>query len=218
MSTSLLIFTLNEIDGMRVIMPQIKKEWYSQLLVIDGGSTDGTIEYCRENGYDIHIQSGKGTANAFKEGWERMTGDIVVVLSPDGNSIPGAIPALAESVKAYDIIIASRYGKGCKSEDDDIVTAFGNWMFTTMFNLLYRTKITDLLVMYRAYNKARIDQLGLDFPNDAWGTRILCHAARKDYFIGEVPFDEPKRIGGVRKMNPLINGWYELITLVSQWR
>ena len=45
---TVLVPTLNEIDGMRVILPQIKKEWYHQLIVVDGGSTDGTVEYARE--------------------------------------------------------------------------------------------------------------------------------------------------------------------------
>ena len=48
MSTvTLLVLTLNEIDGMRVIMPMIQPGWCDQILVIDGGSTDGTIEYCK---------------------------------------------------------------------------------------------------------------------------------------------------------------------------
>ena len=51
MKISLVVFALNEIDGMRVVMPQIKKEWVEELVVVDGHSTDGTLEYCRENGY-----------------------------------------------------------------------------------------------------------------------------------------------------------------------
>ncbi|MEE9543748.1 MAG: hypothetical protein V3V95_08195, partial [Thermodesulfobacteriota bacterium] len=44
---TILILTLNEIDGMKEIMPRIKEEWYDQLIVVDGGSTDGTIEWSR---------------------------------------------------------------------------------------------------------------------------------------------------------------------------
>jgi len=47
MKVTLLIPTLNEIGGMKAIMPLIKQEWYDQLLIVDGNSTDGTIEYCR---------------------------------------------------------------------------------------------------------------------------------------------------------------------------
>lgn len=54
--TTLLIPTLNEIHGMRVIMPKIKKEWVDGILIVDGGSTDGTLEYARENGYEVFVQ------------------------------------------------------------------------------------------------------------------------------------------------------------------
>ncbi|MEI7999371.1 MAG: glycosyltransferase family 2 protein, partial [Candidatus Omnitrophota bacterium] len=60
MKVTLLIPTLNEIGGMKAIMPLIKKEWYDQLLVVDGQSTDGTIEYCKEQGIPIYIQQKKG--------------------------------------------------------------------------------------------------------------------------------------------------------------
>ena len=55
-TSTLLIMTLNEIDGMRVIMPQIKKEWVDQTLILEGGSTDGTLEYALENGYETYVQ------------------------------------------------------------------------------------------------------------------------------------------------------------------
>ena len=44
MKVTLLVMTLNEIEGMRVIMPQIPKGVFDQILICDGGSTDGTID------------------------------------------------------------------------------------------------------------------------------------------------------------------------------
>src|SRR6186997_139649 len=54
MKTTVLALTLNEIDGVRAILPQIDPSWYSQLIVVDGGSTDGTVEWCREQGYEVY--------------------------------------------------------------------------------------------------------------------------------------------------------------------
>ena len=67
LTVTLIFLTINEIDGMRAIMPQIKKEWYDQLIIVDGNSTDGTIEYCEENGYYIFQQSKPGAGVAFLE-------------------------------------------------------------------------------------------------------------------------------------------------------
>ena len=57
MNYTLVVLTLNEIDGMKAIMPRIKREWFEQILVVDGGSTDGTIEYLnRLNDNTINIK------------------------------------------------------------------------------------------------------------------------------------------------------------------
>ncbi len=47
MKVTLLALTLNEIDGVRAIMPRISREWFDQILILDGGSTDGTVEWAR---------------------------------------------------------------------------------------------------------------------------------------------------------------------------
>ena len=54
MKTTLLIPTLNEVIGMKAIMPTIKREWVDQILILDGQSTDGTAEYAREQGYEVY--------------------------------------------------------------------------------------------------------------------------------------------------------------------
>ena len=92
MTVSLLIPALNEVEGMRVIMPRIKREWVDQILVIDGGSTDGTAEYAREHGYALIRQKRKGLRHALIEAVPHVTGDIVITFSPDGNSSPNSSP------------------------------------------------------------------------------------------------------------------------------
>lgn len=218
MKVSLILFTWNEIDGMRAIMPQIKKEWYDELIIVDGGSIDGTIEYAKEHGYYIFVQKEKGAGAAFLESMEKSTGDIVIIFSPDGNSMPERIPALINKVKeGYDIVIVSRYLAWAKSYDDDYVTAFGNRMFTGLVNLLFGGNITDLLVMYRAYRVNSIKKLGIDTRTVSWGSQILLRAIKKGLKIGEIPGDEPARIGGVRKMNPLKNGIQELLRILKEF-
>lgn len=218
MKVTLALFTWNEIDGMRAIMPQIKPEWYDQLIIVDGGSTDGTLEFAREKGYPIFVQKGKGSGSAFLEMMERVTGDIVIPFSPDGNSVPEKIPELTAKMKeGYDIVICSRYLEGAGSDDDDLVTAFGNKMFTGLVNLLYRGHITDLLVMYRAIRTGLVKELGINTQTNAWGTQLLVRAMKKGKKIGEIPGREPPRIGGKRKMNPLKHGSFELLMILREF-
>ena len=53
MSTVVVITSLNEIDGVKKLLPTIKKEWAEEWLVVDGNSTDGTIDEVKRLGFDI---------------------------------------------------------------------------------------------------------------------------------------------------------------------
>ena len=94
LTSTLLVMTLNEIDGMKTVMPKIRKEWLNQILVLDGGSTDGTLEWARNHGYEVYVQKERGFRNAYREVWPLIRSDVVVYFTPDGNSIPEAIPQL----------------------------------------------------------------------------------------------------------------------------
>src|ERR1700688_478484 len=98
MKTTLVVMTLNEIDGMRLIMPRINRRWCDQILVVDGMSTDGTIEWAREHGYEVYVQRTKGIRNGYLEAWELVRGDVVITFSPDGNCLPEAIPRLIAKI------------------------------------------------------------------------------------------------------------------------
>ena len=213
MKTTLLIPTLNEIVGMKVIMPQIRREWVDQILILDGQSTDGTAEYARYEGYEVYVQKERGIRQGYKEVWPLIRGDVVITFSPDGNSVVDRLPPLIEIMKkGYDMVIVSRYARGAKSDDDDILTGFGNWMFTTVTNLLHGGKFTDVMVMYRAYRTNLVHELGLyqdsphRIPEKLFGTRISwepllsARAARYRLKLAEIPGDEPARIGGERKL------------------
>ncbi len=227
MKVTLLIPTLNEIDGMKAIMPRIKNEWFDQILILDGQSTDGTIEYAKQKGYEIVIQQKKGLRQGYMEALPYIKGDVILTFSPDGNSIPELLPDCVNKMKeGYDMVIVSRYAKGAKSYDDDIITGFGNWMFTTLINICHGGHYTDAMVIYRAYRKNLIYVLGLDkdkayaTEEKLFGTRVSwepllsMRAARRKLKVADIPGDEPPRLGGVRKLQILRWGsvfLYELI-------
>ena len=60
MKTTLLVMALNEIDGMKAIMPKVDPSWVDQIILCDGGSTDGTVEWAKAQGMTVHVQSRPG--------------------------------------------------------------------------------------------------------------------------------------------------------------
>lgn len=194
-------------------MPQINPEWCDQILVLDGGSTDGTVEWARERGYEVYVQKERGLRQGYMEVWPLINGDVVITFSPDGNSLPQLIPQLVRKMnEGYDMVIVSRYRNGAKSEDDSWLTAFGNWFFTRTVNLLHGGHYTDVLVMFRAYKTDLVRRLDLDKEhNYATAERLFCtriswepllsvRCAKHKLNVTEVPGDEPPRIGGKAKL------------------
>ena len=230
MKVTILALTLNEIDGVKAILPAIDPSWYQQLLVVDGGSTDGTIEWCRANGYEVVVQRRRGIRYAYFEVLDHIDGDVVLPISPDGNCPVAFIPEiLAKMAEGYDLVIGSRYLGDAKSEDDDLVTGFGNWLFTRTINLLHRARYTDAMVIYRAFRRDLVEELDLGkeetyrLPERLFGTIISwepvmsVRAAKARKRITEVAVGEPPRIGGHRKLQILRWGaayyfqfWHEL--------
>jgi Glycosyltransferases involved in cell wall biogenesis len=234
MTVALLIPTINEIEGMKVIMPRIKREWVDEILFVDGGSTDGTIEYCKEHGYPLISQKERGARFAYNEAIAVIKSDNIILFSPDGNSIPEVIPSLVEKAsEGYDMVIVSRYLAGAKSEDDGLLTGFGNKIFTFLINILYGGKYTDAMVMYRIWKKQIYYDLDLhknesyEREEKMFGTIVgvepllSIRAAKRKLQIAEIPGDEPARIGGVAKLKPFKWGacyLYEVIREIFVWR
>jgi len=218
LKTTLFVPVLDEITGVKIIMPRINKEWVDEIVVVDGGSTDGTIAYFEENGYHVIQQRSPGLSQAYWECLEVAKGDIIIPFSPDNNSIPELIPKLVEKMtEGYDMVIVSRYANGAKSEDDDLITGFGNWMFTRMTNFLFRAQYTDALVMFRAFRKDLIERLEIPKVNTPVFEILLdIRCAKQKMNVADIPGNEPIRIGGKRKMQILYNGFSILYQIIKE--
>jgi hypothetical protein len=114
--------------------------------------------------------------------------------------------------EGYDLVIGSRYLGDSKSQDDDFITAFGNWLFTRTVNFLHNASYTDAMVIYRAFRRDLIYELDLDKEESyalpeklfhtiiSWEPLMAVRAAKRKKKIGEVGVGEPPRIGGERKL------------------
>lgn len=211
---TIVVLTLNERDGVEKILPKINRTWFQELIIVDGGSTDGTIDWCKKNNYKVLIQDKKGIRNAYFKVLKQIKTDLILTLSPDGNCDVSVIPKLINKLKDEDcdLVIGSRYLNGERSDDDDIITRFGNWLFTSTANLFFNGNLTDVMVIYRIFKKSIIYELDLDkekpyiFPEKifntiiSWEPLMSVRAMRKKKIIREVLAHEYPRIGGERKL------------------
>jgi glycosyltransferase involved in cell wall biosynthesis len=234
MNVTLLIPTLNEEIGMKAIMPKVDRSLFCQILVVDGKSKDRTVEVARDMGFDVVIQQTPGIRGAYMDALPAVKGDVILTFSPDGNSLPELLgPCIDTFKQGYDMVIVSRYAPGAKSDDDDAVTGFGNWLFTNSINFFHRAKYTDAMVIYRIYRKSLIAELGLDKDESysfeeklfrtkiSWEPLLSIRAAKRRLKLGEIPGDEPRREGGERKLQVLKWGaayYFEILREIFWWR
>tara|TARA_B100001063_G_C16761216_1_gene556046 strand:- start:10 stop:789 length:780 start_codon:yes stop_codon:yes gene_type:complete len=229
---SLVLLTLNEIEGLKIILPQIlkHKKKVDEILAIDGGSTDGSKEYLLKNKikvvnqnkkysrYEISILK-KNIMDAYWLGLKKAKHDNVIIpFTPDGNMLPKHLPKLIKLVKkGHEMIIVSRYKNHAKSYDDTLITGLGNFMFTKIVNLFFKLNLTDLLGGYRSVNKRLFKEFKINRKNlrISIHTQLAIGCARNSKKIVEIPGDEKKRIGGTAQVNPLINGLWEVYTILE---
>ena len=208
MSVTVIIPTLNEIVGIKKIVPKLKKEWADEWLFVDGGSKDGTIEEIRQFGFRVILQKGIGLTDAYNEGIKQTTSDYVLFFSPDGNNQPDDIPKLIKKIEeGYDLVQISRFGKNSHSEDAGIIDRFGNKMFTFLVNIFFGGKITDSLNGFKIIKKNILYTLNLDAYIGSYEEQLCIRAIKKKLKIFEIDSIEPKRIGDKRKMRPIYTGY-----------
>ena len=216
-SIALLLPTLNELQGLRAILPLIDLSLVDQIVVIDGGSTDGTIEYALKMGLTVVSQLRPGLEFAIFDICHALDHDYVIEFSPDGNCMADQLPELVAKLReGYDHVVVSRYLAHAMSHDDHAITAFGNWMFSRLMRPLARFPITDALNIYRGYSRKIILDPDLEFymKGPVLEPLITGICALRDLKAAEIPGDEPVRIGGVTKRSILYNGSMVLLMIV----
>jgi glycosyltransferase involved in cell wall biosynthesis len=218
---SLIILTLNEIEGVRAIFDKILLNTADEVFVIDGGSTDGTIEFFKEKGIRVIIQDKKGRAEAFAIGVRQARGEDILFFSPDGNEDPQDIPKLFCLLDSSDMVIASRFMAGSRNEEGGKLFPLRAWVnraFSLMANLAWNKKkfITDTINGFRAIKKDAYNKLNLDATGFVVEYQMSIRAMKLGLEVKEIPTWEGNRIGGNSKAKSLPTGWLFLKFFIKE--
>ena len=104
-SITLVLLTLNEIDGVSALYDRIPFDAVDEVFAVDGGSTDGTREFFAEKGLRIVEQTSRGRGEAFRIAFEVAESDALIFFSPDGNEAPDDIPKFRGQLEEGQIMI-----------------------------------------------------------------------------------------------------------------
>lgn len=198
--SSLIILTRNEISGLKFLISKIPFDKVDEYFAVDYKSTDGTVEFFKQNNIPVIKQTVPGRSEAFRIGAKTARGKYLIFFSPDGNEDPKDIPKLIKLLERnYDLVIASRFIEGSRNEEDNQFFKFRKWanqIFTFVANIIWNGTVTDSINGYRAITKETFQRLNLDAEGFAIEYQMTIRALKLKLKIAEIPTIEGDRIGG----------------------
>ncbi len=144
-----------------------------EIIIVDDGSQDATREIiCRYNSNQLilthSVNQGYGSAQktGIKYALEKGA-DIIVILHGDNQYPGGYIPALIKKIEAGTaIVLGSRIKAGKKPKEMPLSRYLINRALTTLQNIRYSGKFTDLHTGLRAYSAGFLKSINLDRLSD----------------------------------------------------
>lgn len=194
-SVSVVIPAKNEVSGLSGLLPQLKKlDCISEIIVVDDGSTDNTVELCNSLGVSIisHPYS-KGNGAAVKSGARTAKGDVIVFMDGDGQHSAEDVPKLLkEYKKGYDMVVGSR--------ERSSQAGHGRWLANSFYNYFSSWvaghKIKDLTSGFRVVNAKKFREFIHLLPNGfSYPTTSTMAFFRAGYSVAYVSISVSKRIG-----------------------
>jgi glycosyltransferase involved in cell wall biosynthesis len=215
---SVVIPTLNEARNLPYVFTRLPRDVF-EVIVVDGFSTDRTVEVARELYPDVRIvwQTRRGKGNALKTGFDAATGDIIVMLDADGSADPVEIPRFVAALcHGADFAKGTRFAQGGGSADITRFRMLGNRGLNTLVNVLYSTRYTDLCYGYNAFWRHCLPFLQVDCDGFEVETLINIRVAKAGLVVHEVPSYEGHRVHGVSNLNAYRDGIRVLRTIMGE--
>jgi rSAM/selenodomain-associated transferase 2 len=107
MRVSVIIPTLNEAGGIAQTLSRVRQAGECQLIIVDGGSSDGTLDLARSHA-DMALCSAQGRARQMNAGAEVATGDVVLFLHAD-TILPHGFPTFLDRALADRQVVGGRF-------------------------------------------------------------------------------------------------------------
>ena len=211
LKVEIIIPTLNEEGTIKEILQSIRAQSLPvevSVLVIDGGSTDHTVDICKKENVKVIRQKSKGKGRAMKEAAEYSNAHVLVFIDGDGTYSVGDLRSLLEPILSdeADMVVGSRMMGEREEGSMSLFNTLGNKLFNGAINFALHSKVTDSLTGYRAIRKSMFDDLVLFSDNFEIEVEITVDSLAKGYRIYEVPIKYGKRKGSPTKLHPLNDG------------
>lgn len=212
LKVSLAIINKNDVEGARDVIPKINKELFIETFAVDGGSTDGSIEFFKSESINTIIVKHGGRGGAMRHAAQICKGDYIVYISTDGEEDANDLGNFIELFESgADMVIASRTAKGAYHKAQSKITYYHRLLFlkfiTILINIFFNGNLTDCWNGYRGFNIKKLEFVNIDAKDFMIEAQQTIRFLKKKYKISEFPTHEGNRIGG-QSSNPIFKSGF----------
>ena len=212
----------NEVGSIGLVVAAIPRDAVDCIIVVDGGSTDGTADAARGAGALVVGQDRPGYGAACAAGVRAAAvrgGEVLVFLDGDYADDPADLPLVLAPILAgsADLVLGNRLARRDRGAMPTHQVV-GNRVATILIGLLYRRWLRDI-GSFRAIRADRLATLGMSHPTYGWPVEMVVKAAKRGYRIAEVPIHYRRRIGqakvGGTLRGSVLAGYHMIRTIVG---
>lgn len=217
-AVALIIPALDEEQSIGATLSELAREAKSdrlvahtvaQVIVVDNGSVDRTVEVAREHGAQVVVEPRRGYGQACLAGLAAVRSDvaIVVFMGADGSDDPADLVRLLEPIECRraDLVIGSRVLGERQEGSLTLQQRFGNRLATSLLRIFHGARYTDL-GPFRAIRSAGLRRLCMSDTNFGWTVEMQLKALRAGLSVEEVPVHYRRRRAGKSKISGSVRG------------
>lgn len=214
---SIIIACKNEGEGIKKILESVKK-YSTDIIVVDGHSSDGTREIAKSFGARFFLDHKKGRGDALKIGIKKAKKEILVFFDADGSHEERDIPKFASPIlqNKADLVIGSRRTGGSSDLTVNligIIRSAGCDFLVAMVNHKFKTHLTDILYSFRAVRTSTARKLKFDSDDFGIEQEMVVAYLKKGHKVLEIPSRERARGWGKSKLHTLTGIKFFLVLL-----
>lgn len=203
---TLIIPAKNEEDSLPQVLEEIKNYECNKIVILEE-SDFKTINAIKNFNCKLVYQTGRGYGNALIEGLNNVETDYTCIFNADGSFNPKYLEEMLDLCKGdRDFVFASRYMSGGGSNDDTLLTKIGNFIFSTIGNIFFSLKLSDILYTYLIGKTDSFKKLDLKSNDFCLCVEMPIKAKRLRMNIIDTPSYERKRIAGEKKVSEFKDG------------
>jgi len=210
-----LVPTLDEAETIGDVIDGLQDHGYENVLVIDGGSSDGTVEIAQEHGARVEYQTGRGKGRAIREALSMIDAEYVLMLDGDGTYRPEDAEVMLEPLLARraDHVIGNRFAD-MREGAMPRLNRIGNRLINRAFAVVHGRKFVDITSGYRAFATETVESFRLKSTGFGIETELAVECVKHDVETEIVPITYRARPDGSdTNLRPVRDGAVILITL-----